>query len=128
MNIVPKPKSFSENGTITVLPQFEADEKLLFCKKAFMRMVKKVYGIHLSDGSEGFLLCYKENLPKDGYEIDGKCVYASSTEGARYGLATLLQIVTPDKDENFVVRNTKISDKPDKDFRAFCSDLARSWH
>jgi len=128
MNIVPKPKKFSESGTITVLPQFEADEKLIFCKKAFLRMVKKLYGIHLNEGCDGFLLCYKEGLPSDGYEIDGKCVFASSTEGARYGLATLLQLTEPNDDQSFTVRNTRISDRPDKDFRAFCSDLARYWH
>lgn len=129
MNIVPRPKKFQENGTITVLPQFETEgEKLIFCKKAFMRMVKKLYNIHLRDGNEGFLLCFKESVPEDGYELDGKIVYASSCEGARYGLATLLQIMEPNEDESFTVRNTKISEKPDKDFRAFCSDLARAWH
>ena len=127
--IVPKPKSLSENGIIKVLPQFSADEKLSFCKKAFCRMVKKLYDVHLEDGQEGFLLCYKEGLPENAYETDGKTVYASSTEGAGYGLATLLQLIEDfDHEDGFSLRNCSIKDYPDKDFRAFCSDLARRFH
>lgn len=42
MNIVPKPKNYSEDGFIKILPEIEADSKLQFCVKAFLRMVKKV--------------------------------------------------------------------------------------
>ena len=53
MNIIPKAKDFSENGTLTINATFMADEKLLCCKKAFLRIVFKIYGVHIRDGEGG---------------------------------------------------------------------------
>lgn len=127
MNIIPKAKDFSENGTLTINATFMADEKLLSCKKAFSRIVFKIYGVHIKDGEGGIELLYDASLSKDEYKIDGAKVYASDKEGASNGLATMLQLMEK-SEEGFTLRNTKIRQKPDKDFRAFMTDLARQWH
>lgn len=128
MQIVPKPKQYSENGRISILPEITADETLLFCVKAFSRIVKKLYGIYLNQGDNGIKLCCKADLPADAYEIDGATIFASSPEGARYGLASLLQLMEVNEDKSITLVNAKIAEKPDKDFRGFMSDLARQWH
>ena len=127
MNIIPKAESFKENGTIKIAPEFMADEKLIFCKKAFFRMVLKLYGVRLTDGEGGIKLLYDASLKKEEYKISGAKVYASDVEGANYGLATALQLMEK-ADEGFTLCDTEITDAPDKDFRAFMTDLAREWH
>ncbi len=127
MNIIPKAKDFSENGMININATFATCEELFFCKKAFLRIVFKIYGVHLKEGEGGIELCCDETLSKDEYVIDGAKIYASDAEGARYGLATMLQLMEK-TEEGFTLRNTKIRQKPDKEFRAFMTDLARQWH
>ncbi|MBR6719278.1 MAG: family 20 glycosylhydrolase [Clostridia bacterium] len=127
MNIIPKAKNFKENGNIEISAEFSADERLIFCKKAFLRMVSKLYGVRMADGDDGIKLVYDEALDKDEYAIKGASVYASDYEGARYGLATMLQLMEKTED-GFNVCDTEIKDSPDKDFRAFMTDLAREWH
>ena len=109
MNIIPKAKDFSENGTLTINATFMADEKLLSCKKAFLRIVFKIYGVHIKDGEGGIELLYDETLAKDEYKIDGAKVYASDKEGASNGLATMLQLM--EKSEEGVtspIRNSEL--------------------
>ncbi len=127
MNIIPKAKSFTERGMLEIKAEFSADEKLRFCKKAFLRMVLKLYDVRLSEGEGGIKLIYDESLSKDEYIIEGVTVRASDSEGARYGLSTMLQLMEK-TEEGFTLRNTEIREKPDKDFRAFMTDLARQWH
>ena len=127
MNIIPKAKNFKENGNIEISAEFIADEKFVFCKKAFIRMVLKLYGIRLTDGEGGIKLLYDASLKKEEYKISGAEVYASDVEGANYGLATMLQLMEK-TDDGFNVCDTEIKDSPDKDYRAFMADIAREWH
>lgn len=127
MNIIPKVKNFTENGILEISSEFTSDEKLGFCKKAFHRMVFKLYDIRLTEGESGIKLLYDEKLEKDEYRINGAEIYASDSEGARYGLATMLQLMER-SEEGFAIKNTEIREKPDKDFRGFMTDLARQWH
>ena len=69
MNIIPKVKDFTENGVSKISPEFTSDEKLGFCKKAFHRMVFKLYDIRLTEGEGGIKLLYDEKLEKDEYRI-----------------------------------------------------------
>ena len=122
MNIIPKVKSIKEKGGIFISPEFSSDERLAFCKKTFLRMCRKIYGVRLKSGDAGIKLLYDESLNKDEYKINGAFVYASDTEGASYGLATMIQLM--EKAENgFKLRDTEIVDKPDKDFRAYMEDV-----
>ena len=127
MNICPKAKEFKENGTISIKAEFCADERLAFCTKAFKRMVLKLYDVRLETGEEGIKLLYDETLAENEYAIEGETVKASDIEGAGYGLSTMLQLMEKTED-GFSLRNTEIKDAPDKDFRAFMTDLAREWH
>ena len=98
MNIIPKVKSIKEKGEIFISPEFSSDERLSFCKKTFLRMCRKIYGVRLKSGDAGIKLLYDESLNKDEYKINGAFVYASDTEGAAYGLATMIQLM--EKAEN----------------------------
>ena len=90
-------------------------------------MVLKLYEVRLSEGEDGIKVVYDASLLKNEYVIEGATVKASDAEGAAYGLATMLQLMEKTED-GFDVRNTEIRETPDKDFRAFMSDLARQWH
>ena len=108
MYIIPKAKDFSENGKLNISATFAVADELFFCKKAFYRMVFKIYGVHLKDGEGGIELCYDKDIAADEYVIDGAMVYASDCEGARYGLSTMLQLMEK-TEEGFEIRNTKIN-------------------
>ncbi|MDP4134028.1 MAG: family 20 glycosylhydrolase [Bacillota bacterium] len=127
MEVVPKPKKIVKKGEINIKQEISCCPELEFTKKAFCRMVRKIYGVRLSFGTDGILVNYDETLKKDEYRLEGRNIYASSIEGASYGLSTMLQIMEK-SDDGFKVQDTEIFDKPDKDFRGFMEDLARVWH
>ena len=68
MNIIPKVKSIKEKGEIFISPEFSSDERLSFCKKTFLRMCRKIYGVRLKSGDAGIKLLYDESLNKDEYK------------------------------------------------------------
>ena len=117
--IIPKPKQYEEVGELTVACAISADGELAFCKKAFKRMVKKAYGVSLVDGDEGLSVAYDASLEEEEYKIDGATVYASTLFGAKNGLASVLQLIKKADKEGIVLTETKVQDRPDKDFRAF---------
>ena len=127
MSIVPKPQVYTENGILSIAPHVQADERLVFCVKAFSRMAHKLYGVRFSAGEGGIALRYDETLAKDEYRIKGAEVYASSVEGGGYGLSTMLQIMEC-ADGALTIKDTEIFQKPQRDYRAFFTDLARGWH
>ena len=127
MNIIPKASVCKRMGILHISAQFACDVKLLFCQKAFLRLVYKIYGVHLKNGDAGIKLCYEASVSKDEYRICGDTIYASDCEGARYGLATMLQLIEREE-EGFLLQNICVSQKPDKEYRAFMSDLARQCH
>ena len=127
MPIIPKPKKYEENGLLTIKPFISIDDELSFCKKAFVRVAKKAYGVYFKDGEGGLCVHYNSELDENEYKIDAKSIFASSVKGASYALATVLQLIEKDGEE-FVIKNTKICDKPDNDFRGFMLDLGRQFH
>lgn len=97
---------------------------------AFCDAVFSAYGVRAARGEGGVELCFDASLKKNEYRIDASeaiRVYASDSEGACYGLATVLQamFVIP---QGFVMESVLIEDAPDKDYRAFMIDLGRQWH
>ena len=127
MNIIPKVHNCKEFGVTHISVQFKCDEKLIFCQKAFLRIVYKIFGVPLKNGDDGIKLLYDDSVSTSEYRINGDTIYASDVEGARYGLATMLQLLEKEND-GFLLHNVSVSQKPDKEFRAFMSDLARQWH
>lgn len=125
--IIPKPCTYRENGEIKILPEICVDEKLTFCKKAFLRMVKKLYGLSMTDGNSGIEVKFDTSLSGEEYRIDGKTAFAGTPEGAKNALSSILQLLRTE-DEELFIKDTKILDKPDKDFRGFMVDLARQFH
>ena len=127
MNIIPKARKCEHNGTLHIPACFLCDSQLSFCQKAFLRVVHKIYGIHLKKGDNGIKLRYDTSVSKDEFRINGETIYASDCEGARYGLATMLQLIELE-DEEILLQNINVTQKPDKEYRAFMADLGRQWH
>ncbi len=126
--IIPKPKQYEELGSLSLAPVISADAELAFDKKAFKRIFKKTYGVSIADGEGGIVLGYDASLAEEEYKIDGATIYAATHFGAKNGLASMLQLVNTADKESITITETKVEDKPDKDFRAFMVDLARQWH
>ena len=126
--IIPKPKQFAERGELKVACAILADAELSFGLKAFKRIFKKIYGVTLADGEGGIFVKYDASLEEEEYKIDGATVYASTLFGMKNGLASVFQLIKAVDKQTVTLSDTKVWDKPDKDFRAFFADLARKWH
>lgn len=125
--IIPKPKKYTEKGEITIAPHISSVPELRFCEKAFKRMFKKLHSVNLSEGEDGFLLKLDATLAEEEYRISGREIFAATHVGARNALSSMLQLVEI-KDGKIFLKDTEISDKPCKEYRAMMVDLARQWH
>lgn len=79
----------------------------------------------------GIELFYDKTLEKEEYKISvGKMVmvYASDYQGACYAMASVIQLVNREEDDEFYIPSIYIKDAPDKEYRGFMIDLARCWH
>ena len=97
---------------------------------AFRNCIIKAHGITLASGKGGIELIYEENLTEDSYRLvasDALRIYASSSEGLCYGLATAIQLCEA-FDGKINVPTVEIEDRPDKDYRSLMVDLGREWH
>lgn len=130
--IIPIPKEVEYfDGTIT-LPINIYTEKLEWepITDVFCQSVKKIFNVDTNKKPGSIELVYNANIESDAYsiKIDEKVVvYASSYEGASYGIVSVLQLATCEN-ENFVFERLNIFDKPDKDYRGFMVDIGREWH
>lgn len=125
--IIPQPKKYEENGILNIMPAISLDEELASARKAFDRVCYKVFGLHFKHGEGGIYVKFNAALNDEEYEIDGNTVYAKTLQGASYGLATLIQLLERNSD-GYILKNTKIKDEPDNDFRCFMIDLGRQFH
>ncbi|MBQ2968616.1 MAG: family 20 glycosylhydrolase [Clostridia bacterium] len=125
--IIPKPKHYKESGVLNILPCIASDDIFSSCKKAFSRIAYKVFGLCFKEGEGGIYVKHKEALAEEEYEIQGNTVFAKTKAGASYGLSTLLQLLERDGDQ-YLLRNTEITDKPDNAFRGLMIDLGRQFH
>ena len=125
--IIPQPKKYEENGILNIMPAISLDEELASARKAFDRVCYKVFGLHFKHGEDGIYVKFNAALNDEEYEIDGNTVYAKTLQGASYGLATLIQLLERNSD-GYILKNTKIKDAPDNDFRCFMIDLGRQFH
>ena len=125
--IIPKPKHYEECGNLNILPFICLDKAFASCQKAFSRIACKVYGFRFKEGEGGIYVKFNPSLAEEQYEIKGNTVFAKTTAGASYGLATMLQLLSYDG-ENYSLKNADISDKPDNKFRCLMIDLGRQFH
>ena len=131
--IVPMPKKCTVRPTGAHPVPFcvyAENESFKMHTEAFSDAIERAYGKRPSEGRGGLELVFDASLPEGAYRIDTEGaikIFASSTEGASYGLASVLQaaVVLP---EGFLMDNLLIEDAPDKDYRAFMVDLGRQWH
>ena len=129
LTIIPAPKTISGDGhRMPVRPVIQSDVPFDRCVNAFCSYAKKAYGIDFASGAGGILLRQDASVPKSGYRLEcdekGVFLYASDSDGAAYGLSTLLQLLR----EDCSVPCVCISDYPDCEYRSLMVDLARQWH
>lgn len=133
LNLFPEPKVCDLTDAPAVVCAFAIHTQ---CKEfneaaqVFSTYFQKLYGTALTNAQGGIELIYNGTIRSDGYTIDtvdGVKLYASSAEGIRYALASMLQILSFKKGI-FTVPSVHIEDYPDKDFRSLMLDLARQFH
>ncbi len=109
--------------------------KYIICEKeewndlieVFCNAFKKINDVEFTEGIGGIRIIFNEQLWKEEYyiEVDNEVkLYASSYEGATYGIASLLQLI----DADCTLSKVCIDDYPDKDYRGLMVDVARKWH
>ena len=127
MQLMPKSNAVCAGDAITITPCISLAPALFFAYKAFKRMAVKLYGVVFREGNGGIHVCVDESLGENEFRIAGDTVFASSVEGAGYGLATMLQLIEYHNGV-LTLTNVKMQQKPDRDFRGLSVDLARKWH
>ena len=98
--------------------------------KAFCDTFKRAHGVSLADGVGGVEVIYDSSVSENAYRIatDGALkIYASTSEGLCYALATSIQLCDAVNGE-INIPTVRIEDYPDKDYRAVMVDLGREWH
>ncbi len=133
LNVFPEPKSvvFHQKEASVISPSLVSDVSewepaLSLLSTAF----QKIYNAPLTGTPGGIHLIKDPSIRSDGYRIDVDdrlCVYASSYEGILYGIATLLQILSPNNGA-LSAPSVLIEDYPDKEFRGLMVDVARRFH
>lgn len=127
--LIPVPQNVSgENERIAIENHIVCDKKEwndlinVFCKS-----FQKINGVEFTEGIGGIRIIFDEKLWKEEYciKVDTEVkLYASSYEGASYGIASLLQLI----DKDCTIPKLCIEDYPDKDYRGLMVDVARKWH
>lgn len=131
INLIPTPKSLKAEGKEIVIQAAVYSDSFLQDVDTFASLAEKIFCVSISIGPGGILLLVDSSLEIGEYRIeciqDKVIAYAAEREGARYALATLMQLIHI-KDGMFVMPSVSIKDRPDCDFRALMIDLARKWH
>lgn len=130
--IIPIPKEVEYFDGKVEIPAAIYTEKTewKYLTKTFCDSAEKIFYTEIKEEAGAIELIYDEGVEKGAYiiEIDKKVlIYASDSEGANYGLVSVLQLATL-ADENFEFEKMKIYDKPDKEYRGLMVDIARVWH
>ena len=129
ISLIPVPKNVSGVDERIVI------ENHIVCDKeewndlinVFCKSFQKINDVEFTEGMGGIQIIFDEQLWQEEYriEVDTEVkLYASSYEGASYGIATLLQLL----DKDCTIPKLCIEDYPDKDYRGLMVDVARKWH
>ncbi len=132
--LIPMPKKcVTHDNNTHIIPYsiFTENEDWKMHISAFSDMFSKGHGRSLTTGERGGieLLC-DSSLSDNIYRLttDGSLrIYASTSEGICYGLASALQLAEP-TDDGIKVPTLEIEDYPDKDYRSIMVDIGREWH
>lgn len=130
-NILPTPKSVASRDETVVLSQkISFDSAFSLQAEAFCRSVKILYGISLTEGEGGIVLCKDSSLDEESYWLDAKngglCLAARDAQGICYAAATALSCLFV-QDGMLMCPMVRIDDRPDKDFRGLMVDLSSQW-
>lgn len=98
--------------------------------KTFVRGAKKIHGLDFEKASGGIEIFFDAMLGESTYTIEtGEkvLVRASTSRGASYAMATVLQLMQGAEGKMFLPL-CKITDYPDKSYRGLLIDLSARWH
>ena len=135
INVIPIPKEVYNNGvefgTLRISPKIYYDnpESEIYAT-TFAQYANRIHGINFERGQGGIELC-SEELANGEYHIECNSntvkLYYGDKDGLTNALATLLQLISVN-DNEVIVPNVKIIDKPDCEYRSLMVDIAREWH
>ncbi|MBR7111721.1 MAG: family 20 glycosylhydrolase [Clostridia bacterium] len=99
---------------------------------AFCESVGKIYEIEMTVKESAGVLLKKDNtLAPNAYVLDSTgeeiVIRAATDEGAHYGLATALQLISC-KDGTLAVQGVLMEDYPEKEYRSFMIATGRIFH
>jgi len=100
--------------------------------EGYCESFEKIFEVRLPVcDNAGIELVLDDTIEENTYVLDSTetqiVIYAGAREGVLYGLASTLQLITL-KNGNICVQSFKITDYPDKEFRAFMVDMNSYWH
>lgn len=131
ITLIPAPKKMTVAGDCRLPLLISADERLAAPARLCADLLKRLYDVEPCAGTGGIMLAVDESLAVGEYRLtssdSGATITASDDEGARYAVATLMQLVSVD-DGALLMPKAEIADRPDCGYRAFMLDLARKWH
>ena len=131
ITIIPAPKQMTASGECRLPLSILADERLSAAAQLCADFVKRLFGAELGAENGGIYFTLDSSLAADEYRLlssdNGVSISAATAEGARYAVATLMQLISVE-DGALVMPAVDVCDRPDCEFRAFMVDLARQWH
>jgi hexosaminidase len=132
--LIPKPKKYvTLNKDACIIPYyiFSECEDWQMHILAFSDTFLRGYARSLKAGKRGGIeLIHDGSVANNAYRLttDGTLrIYASTSEGICYGLASALQLSEP-TDSGIKLHALEIEDYPDKDYRSIMVDVGREWH
>ncbi|HCT16008.1 MAG TPA: hypothetical protein DIW36_01090 [Ruminococcaceae bacterium] len=129
IHLIPQPKTvISGTGSISLVPTVGGD--FPFFHETLADYVRRILGIVLTEETPGAIRFIADSaFPGEAYALyaeDGRAeIHASTPDGARNGMSTLLQLISAEKNGEVVVPAVRIEDAPDCAFRSIMVDLAR---
>lgn len=130
-NLIPVPKSISIGDKSIFVRAVIYSDVFQQDAESFIALADKIHSVSVNFDIGGISLLSDDTLSEGEYRIECTenevIAYASGREGARYALATLMQLMDV-QDGWMVFPKAHIQDRPDCDFRALMIDLARKWH
>lgn len=131
LNLIPMPKSVKCCRSIVKSAAKICSEDFPSQVAAFTELASRLHGVSFEIVHGGVTITKNDLLGCGCYTLsisdESISICAGDSDGAAYGLSTLLQLMEP-CDEGFFSPALLIKDSPDCDFRTLMVDLARKWH
>lgn len=133
-SIIPTPKACDIcNHHIALTATVAPNTPFPYANNTLIDYANRLFGVALTPASNAPAITFLQDssLPSEGYTLTAKdnavTITSSTSEGAQHGVATLLQLLSVDKN-GLTLPACHIQDTPDCSWRGVMVDLARDWH